>query len=361
MLFSISEFSSEFSDVCGLPAQTLRFYHSEGLLVPESVDEKTGYRSYAHHQVEQTVLVMALRQAGFGVRDVRRALDDRDRVGAMVHDHVEAVSCRRRREDEAIAETRSLLASWPEVQLGRFTGQTVLSALVPHGEAEVREGQAVDERWYDWDRADRSFHDTVRRLRGVAAARHLDQAGTAWKTPAVETPQQKIDNLTAGGPHWVAKLPVVVTDAGSLDGTLPRHVEVRSWPSRDELGIRCPGAPRRPSTARRSTGWWTTTGTACSPIWAPAGTGSSCTTTRSSSSSPSARSTRATTDEGVQRSIPATRAVIAPGSSDSGCTAWTRPVAMAAEGMPKCSAVASSWASTVPPQRCTARMPAWAS
>jgi hypothetical protein len=44
VLFSIGEFS----DVSGLPPQTLRFHHSEGLLVPESVDEKTGYRSYAY-------------------------------------------------------------------------------------------------------------------------------------------------------------------------------------------------------------------------------------------------------------------------------------------------------------------------
>jgi hypothetical protein len=105
----------------------------------------------------------------------------------MLHDHVAAPSRRRRREDEAIEEARSLLTSWPEVRPSRFTGQTVLSAPVPHGEAEMRAGQFADERWYDRDRAHRSFHDTVRRLRDVAAAHHLDQAGTAWKTPAVET------------------------------------------------------------------------------------------------------------------------------------------------------------------------------
>jgi DNA-binding transcriptional MerR regulator len=240
----------EFSDVSGLPPQTLPFYHSEGLLVPESVDEKTGYRSYAYPQVEQAMLIMTLRQAGLGVREVRRALDDRDDAGSMLHDHVAAPSRRRRREDEAIEEARSLLTSWPEVRPSRFTGQAVLSAPVPHGEAEMRAGQVADERWYDWDRAHRSFHDTVRRLRDVAAAHHLDQAGTAWKTPAVETPQQKVDNLTATGPHWVAKLPVVVDDAEPLDGGLPPDVEVQSWSSRDELGVRMPG---RATTAKYST------------------------------------------------------------------------------------------------------------
>ncbi|NMH77777.1 Clp protease N-terminal domain-containing protein [Pseudonocardia xinjiangensis] len=237
MDFSIGEFSA----VSGLPPQTLRFYHSQGLLVPASVDEQTGYRSYGMHQVEQAVLVTTLRQAGLAVRDVRRALDNLDRAGAMLHDHAEAVERRRRREDQAIGEARSLLTSWPEVRTDRFAGQVVLSAPVPHAEAGTREGHVVDERWYDWDRAHRSFHDTVRRLRGVAAARGLEQTGTAWKTPAAETPRQSADSMTADGPHWLAKLPVLTADADSVAGALPPGVEVQSWPGRDELGIRMPG------------------------------------------------------------------------------------------------------------------------
>lgn len=119
MLFSISDFSG----LCDLPTQTLRYYHSEGLLVPESVDEETGYRSYAYQQFEQVVLITTLRQAGFSVRDVRRALDDRNRAGSMVNDHVEALSRQRRREDQAIDEARSLLTSWPEVKPSSYPGE----------------------------------------------------------------------------------------------------------------------------------------------------------------------------------------------------------------------------------------------
>lgn len=238
MLLTISEFSF----ISGLPAQTLRFYHSEGLLVPESVDEQTRYRSYAAHQVEQALLITTLRRAGFSVRDVRRALDDRDRAAAMVDDQVHALSRQRRREDQAIAEARSLLTSWPEVQLSRYTGQTVLSALVPpQGEAQLRSGEDGGERWYDWDRADQSFRGTVRELRELAVACHLDEAGAAWRTPALETSQQKLDSQTAAGPHAIAKLPVVVPDTASLKDALPPHVEVQTWFSRDEIGIRLPG------------------------------------------------------------------------------------------------------------------------
>lgn len=34
----------DFSEVSELSPQTLRFYHSEGLLVPAKVDDDTGYR-----------------------------------------------------------------------------------------------------------------------------------------------------------------------------------------------------------------------------------------------------------------------------------------------------------------------------
>ena len=84
----------------------------------------------------------------------------------------------------------------------------------------------------------------------MAAARHLDQAGPAWRTLAVETRQQKVDNLTVAGPHWLAKFPVAVAGIGLLEGALPEHVEVQSGPGRDEVGIRMPG---RVTTAKYST------------------------------------------------------------------------------------------------------------
>lgn len=212
--------------------------------------EAAGWSSYAFDQVEQAMLITTLRQAGLGLRDVLRTLDHRDQAGSMLQDHVEVLVSQRHREDEAIEDARDLLASWPTVRPHRSPDQVVLSAVVPHGEAELRSGQVADERWYDWDHADRSFSDIVRRLRDVAAALHLDQAGPAWKTGATETRQQKIDNQTAAGPHWIAKLPVAVADLDALAGALPRPVEIQSWPSRDELGIRIPG---RATTAKYST------------------------------------------------------------------------------------------------------------
>ena len=246
MLFSISEFSG----LCDLPTQTLRYYHSMGLLSPDSVDEETGYRSYAYGQLEQVVLITTLRQAGLGVRDVRRALYDQDRVSLMLHDQVEKLARLRRREDRAIQEARQLLTLWPEVKASSYAGEVVLSAQVPHLKAEPWGGEVDDERWYDWDRVERSFHGTVQQLHEAATAQHLDDAGPAWMTSATETLQQKIDNLTPTGPHWLAKLPIAAADSVSLKRMLPVHIEVQSRPSRDELGIMLPG---QLTTAKYST------------------------------------------------------------------------------------------------------------
>ena len=41
----------DFSEMAHLSAQTLRYYHAEGLLIPAQVDEQTGYRSYTYDQI----------------------------------------------------------------------------------------------------------------------------------------------------------------------------------------------------------------------------------------------------------------------------------------------------------------------
>ncbi len=237
MHFSIGEFSA----VSGLPAQTLRFYQSKGLLRPESVDARTGYRSYAFEQVERAVLVATLRQAGLAVRDVRDVLDDPGRAQAVLDAQEEALARRRRREDRALAAARRLLTARPEVVPDRFAGEVVLSGVVPHAEADVHEGESADEQWYDWELADRCFATTERRLRDVAAKLGLDPAGPAWRTPAAETDRQKADALTTDGPHWLAKLPLRNTLDAARAAGLPADVEVQAWPGRDEIGIHVPG------------------------------------------------------------------------------------------------------------------------
>jgi DNA-binding transcriptional MerR regulator len=117
--------------VCYLSPQTLRYYHSGGLLVPADVDPQTGYRSYTFDQVEQAMLITSLRGTGMSVKLVRRALDEPDEAPALLRQHVAEVEAQRQLQDEAISDVRELVSSRPEAHLQHVPEATVVSRLVP--------------------------------------------------------------------------------------------------------------------------------------------------------------------------------------------------------------------------------------
>jgi DNA-binding transcriptional MerR regulator/effector-binding domain-containing protein len=71
-LYSIGEFSR----ITGLSIKTLRFYHEKGLLVPASVDEATGYRSYDARTIDKARIVMRLRKMEFSLEDTSAILSE---------------------------------------------------------------------------------------------------------------------------------------------------------------------------------------------------------------------------------------------------------------------------------------------
>jgi DNA-binding transcriptional MerR regulator len=62
----------------GLPVSALRFYDGAGVLVPVSVDPRTGYRRYAPDQVAAARLVARLRRVGMPLDSVRALLAGAD-------------------------------------------------------------------------------------------------------------------------------------------------------------------------------------------------------------------------------------------------------------------------------------------
>jgi DNA-binding transcriptional MerR regulator len=60
----------EFSQIKGLSARTLRFYHEKGILVPTSIDATTGYRFYDASIIEKARVIMRLRQMDFSIEDI---------------------------------------------------------------------------------------------------------------------------------------------------------------------------------------------------------------------------------------------------------------------------------------------------
>ena len=61
----------ELSKLCRIPVKTLRFYDSEGLLSPDHIDEMTGYRYYSAVKLSDCYRIIALKELGFSLREIR--------------------------------------------------------------------------------------------------------------------------------------------------------------------------------------------------------------------------------------------------------------------------------------------------
>lgn len=60
----------EFSRLCRVTVRTLRHYEEIGLLVPEIVDEWTGYRYYAIGQLQKMQDILKLKELGFSLEEI---------------------------------------------------------------------------------------------------------------------------------------------------------------------------------------------------------------------------------------------------------------------------------------------------
>lgn len=93
----------EVARASGLPVSALRFYDGAGVLVPASVDPRTGYRRYAPAQVAAARLIARLRRVGLPLASVRALLDGAD-PGPLLDAHLD------RLEDGLAAARRELSA-----------------------------------------------------------------------------------------------------------------------------------------------------------------------------------------------------------------------------------------------------------
>lgn len=223
---------SDFSQMCQLSPQTLRYYHSEGLLVPAGVDEQTGYRSYRFDQVEKAMLITVLRGTGMSVKLVRRALDEPDTALALLRRHTVEVQRARQEQDESIIDAQDFLGSWPEPTLRRTTAMTVVSKLVP--------GNPPGTDGYDWAETRATVAVTIREVAEAVEAAGAAVSGAPWRTAAIETDEQKHQAMTTDGPHWLVKVPFT-GNRSALAAALPPAMTVQDVPARDEVSIRLPG------------------------------------------------------------------------------------------------------------------------
>ena len=61
----------EFARLSGIGEKTLRFYHENGILSPSATNPRTRYRYYRPEQLAEAALILAMRQAGLTLREIK--------------------------------------------------------------------------------------------------------------------------------------------------------------------------------------------------------------------------------------------------------------------------------------------------
>lgn len=65
----------ELSKLCNIPVKTLRYYDSEGILCPDEIDTFTGYRYYSAARLSDCYRILALKELGFTLEEIRTGQD----------------------------------------------------------------------------------------------------------------------------------------------------------------------------------------------------------------------------------------------------------------------------------------------
>lgn len=75
----------DFSKLSQITIKALRYYEKEGLLVPNSVDPLTGYRSYSTNQLIEAARIKSYRQLGFSIEEIKQVVSGKDFQRALIN------------------------------------------------------------------------------------------------------------------------------------------------------------------------------------------------------------------------------------------------------------------------------------
>ncbi len=102
----------DFSKISRVPVKTLRYYDQRGLLKASYVDPFNGYRFYAIHQLARLNRILALKDLGLSLTQIRALLDSdlpADQIRGMLRRKQAEISQRVREEQERLARVESRL------------------------------------------------------------------------------------------------------------------------------------------------------------------------------------------------------------------------------------------------------------
>lgn len=73
-----------FAQMNRITVKALRFYEEQGLLLPAKIDEESGYRYYTMRQMETLHRILALKEAGFTIEDMKHLNASGDERGFLL-------------------------------------------------------------------------------------------------------------------------------------------------------------------------------------------------------------------------------------------------------------------------------------
>ena len=109
----------ELSKLCNISVKTLRYYDSEGLLVPDRIDKFTGYRYYSASKLVNCYRIIAFKELGFSLDEIRRQLTvgDNERIIGILNDKLAELN-------SLIENTQNRLRKIESIKNGIMEGET---------------------------------------------------------------------------------------------------------------------------------------------------------------------------------------------------------------------------------------------
>jgi DNA-binding transcriptional MerR regulator len=131
----------EFSRRSQIPVKTLRYYDGIGLLRPAHVEPGSSYRHYSAAQIEQVNRILALKDLGFSLREVRMLLAENvplAQMRGMLQEKLSQLEQRVDRERARLARATARLLDLERAGPGR-THEIAVRAALPRLVASLRD------------------------------------------------------------------------------------------------------------------------------------------------------------------------------------------------------------------------------
>jgi len=220
----------EFAEFCGVSAKTLRFYDEVGVLRPASVDPRTGYRRYVPQQLEQMASILALKNLGVPLAQIREFTAKRDGSADR-----RAILDNLKRNIEHSIQTATQSLNWINAALDELDkGQSPISVIVKRRPAvriasiRVKLRNYAEVARFENELSDALPPECVGTLRGVLWHRCAD-SGSPEAEPFLELKKRApLRNLYEMKELPQATLACVYSGIGD-ESAEQAYVAVRRW------------------------------------------------------------------------------------------------------------------------------------